>query len=460
MSGAASAAALATGRKHIYGVRPPRAWMLILPVDALAIVAVVPLHLNHARALLTMAVVSVALFAGAGLYRPRLHLSLLDDVPALVARLLIAVFFVAAVTVFRHDFDSVDSLLTAVAFAVPLVVAGRLVTYLFIRAARRARWRTGHRAVIVGSGPVTAGLVQALTRERSYGLDVVGRLDEPGNIYLSGVKWLGDVTDLAGVLTRHQADVVIVADARTSEDRFAEILEASIGRTYDVLVVPRMRRFPTRSARQDHIGAIPIQRVRLPVLEGWRWRLKRSVDILVSAFALAVLSPVLLCCALAVRLEGGPGVLFRQIRVGRNGRTFEVLKFRSMRPRDDNDSQTTWSIAQDDRVGPVGKVLRRTSLDELPQLWNILRGDMTIVGPRPERPHFVEQFSAVHPHYARRHRVPVGLTGLAQVSGLRGDTPISDRARFDNYYIENWSLWLDVKIVVRTLNEIFSAGGR
>jgi lipopolysaccharide/colanic/teichoic acid biosynthesis glycosyltransferase len=131
-----------------------------------------------------------------------------------------------------------------------------------------------------------------------------------------------------------------------------------------------------------------------------------------------------------------------------------------MRPSTETESQTRWSVADDPRVGPVGRFMRRTSLDELPQLWNILRGDMTIVGPRPERPFFVDRFSADYPDYAMRHRVPVGLTGLAQVSGLRGDTPISDRARFDNYYIENWSLWLDVKVILRTVAEVVRGGGR
>ena len=131
-----------------------------------------------------------------------------------------------------------------------------------------------------------------------------------------------------------------------------------------------------------------------------------------------------------------------------------------MHPVDETESATTWSVADDPRVGPVGRFIRRTSLDELPQLWNVLRGDMTIVGPRPERPYFAEKFTAEHPLYGNRHRVPAGLTGLAQVSGLRGDTPIADRARFDNYYIENWSLWLDIKVLLRTVAEVFRAGGR
>ena len=131
-----------------------------------------------------------------------------------------------------------------------------------------------------------------------------------------------------------------------------------------------------------------------------------------------------------------------------------------MRPANEHESATNWNIADDDRIGPVGKILRKSSVDELPQLMNILRGDMTLVGPRPERPHFVELFSGTYVDYGLRHRVPVGLTGLAQVSGLRGDTPISDRARYDNYYIDHWSLWLDVKVLMRTTREVLRGGGR
>ena len=164
--------------------------------------------------------------------------------------------------------------------------------------------------------------------------------------------------------------------------------------------------------------------------------------------------------AVLVRIEGGPGVIFRQQRVGRHGVLFSCLKLRSMRPVDGLESATNWSVADDRRVGPVGAFLRRTSIAELPQLWNIVRGDMTLVGPRPERPHFVDKFSSEYDRYSHRHRVQAGLTGLAQVSGLRGNTSIADRARYDNYYIEHWSLWLDIKIVIRTFAEVMFARGR
>ncbi len=165
-------------------------------------------------------------------------------------------------------------------------------------------------------------------------------------------------------------------------------------------------------------------------------------------------------CALAVRVLDGPGVLFRQERIGQDGRPFTLLKFRSVRPADDHEAATRWSVAGDTRTSSVGRLLRRTSLDELPQLWNVLRGDMSLVGPRPERPYFVGHFSRLHPGYAQRHRTPVGITGLAQVHGLRGDTSIADRARFDNHYIETWSLWQDVRIICRTATSLFRLEGR
>ncbi|SHL19617.1 Sugar transferase involved in LPS biosynthesis (colanic, teichoic acid) [Pseudonocardia thermophila] len=177
---------------------------------------------------------------------------------------------------------------------------------------------------------------------------------------------------------------------------------------------------------------------------------KRGIDILGALIGLLLTLPVLFVIAVAVRIEGGPGVIFRQQRVGQHGRIFTLYKFRSLKPIA-NEGDVRWNIDNDERLGPVGKFIRRTSLDELPQLFNVLKGDMSLVGPRPERPYFVEQFSAQIPGYAQRHRVPVGLTGLAVVQGLRGDTSIPERARVDNEYADNWSLWLDIKIILRTV---------
>ncbi|GHH92673.1 exopolysaccharide biosynthesis polyprenyl glycosylphosphotransferase [Streptomyces capillispiralis] len=177
---------------------------------------------------------------------------------------------------------------------------------------------------------------------------------------------------------------------------------------------------------------------------------KRLLDILVSGTLLLLVSPLLLVCAVTLRVTDGPGVVFRQERIGRDGKPFTLLKFRTHRPVDEHESATRWSVANEHEMRRFCRMLRRTSLDELLQLWNVLRGDMSLVGPRPERPYFVAQFSQTYPGYATRHRMRTGITGLAQVHGLRGDTSIEDRCRFDNAYIDDWSLWRDVCILLRT----------
>ena len=161
-----------------------------------------------------------------------------------------------------------------------------------------------------------------------------------------------------------------------------------------------------------------------------------------------------------MKRETGGDLLFRQTRIGMGGKAFELLKLQTMKPVCESTSDTTWSVTPDsDRLGPVGSFLRKTLIDELPQLWNILRGDMSFVGPRPERPFFVEQFSEQYAHYEDRLRMPAGLTGLAQIHDLRGDTSIDDRARFDNRYEDHWSLWSDIKIILKTVPKVFKGSG-
>jgi exopolysaccharide biosynthesis polyprenyl glycosylphosphotransferase len=319
-----------------------------------------------------------------------------------------------------------------------------------------------HSAIIVGGGPIAIELARLLRRYPQYGLRFAGFVDVPSTVHLDreSTPLVGHMEDLAELIRYTECDVVIIADVDCSEESLLRAVRLpGLGDT-DLWMVPRLREFPASAGSPDHIGAIPVVPLRRPTLSGPKWAVKRTSDVIFASIALLLLSPIMLFCAIGTFFEGGRGIIFRQQRIGQFGRPFDLMKFRSMRPVDDTESQTNWSIGHDKRVGVFGRFMRRTSLDELPQLWNILRGDMTVVGPRPERPYFVDRFSADYPDYAMRHRVPVGLTGLAQVSGLRGDTPISDRARFDNYYIENWSLWLDVKVLLRTVSEVFRGGGR
>ena len=367
---------------------------------------------------------------------------------------------IATVIAMRHEQESVTTFLVNVAIAIGLVVAGRVGTTWLVSLGRRRRV-TRHSTVLIGGGALAAELAEILRRHPRYGLAVAGFVDDGDDCVAEAVvPQLGRLADLDREIRAHGADVLLIADGDFAERKLLDIVRTQAAQRCDLLVVPRMHHFAMQTGLGDHIGSIPVYRVRTPNLRGPAHMVKRVFDVLASGLALFVVGPVMGLCAIAVRIEGGPGVIFRQPRVGRDGAVFQCLKLRSMRPANETDSATTWSVATDDRVGPVGRFLRRTSLDELPQLWNILRGEMTLVGPRPERPHFVHQFSAEYDRYAHRHRMQAGLTGLAQVSGLRGDTSIADRARFDNYYIEHWSLWLDIKIVIRTFSEVLFARGR
>lgn len=439
-----------------------RAWMLTLPVDLLAFLSPLAWNRDHWKGIIAAGLVTVAAFALGGLYAGRRHVSFLDEIPQLCVRLLAATAVVAIIAAVRHDsVDYVAGYLRVVAMSAGVVLVGRMATRMAVVIARRRRW-VEHSAIIIGGGPIATELARLLRRYPEYGLHFAGFVDVKSTSHTrsDSQPLIGDLNDLEEVIRILHCEVVLIADVDCSDAELLRVARLPGVAACDLWVVPRLREFHSRHGIPDHIGAIGVSRVTRPSLTGPQFAAKRVFDIITAATSLLLLSPVLLLCAIATRIGGGRGILFRQERIGRYGRPFELLKFRSMRPANETESQTTWSVAADPRIGPVGRFLRRTSLDELPQLWNILRGDMTVVGPRPERPYFVDQFSADYPEYAMRHRVPVGLTGLAQVSGLRGDTPISDRARFDNYYIENWSLWLDVKVIVRTVIEVLRGGGR
>jgi exopolysaccharide biosynthesis polyprenyl glycosylphosphotransferase len=410
---------------------------------------------HQIHAVVPMAVLATLLLTGGVRYRARLHLSVLDELPTILTRLLTAAGAVALVLVWLHQPTAAITFLETACQAMGLVLVGRVITTRLTAFARR-RGITTYHTVLIGGGPLAAELAQILNEHPAYGLNVHGFVDDghdcPAASYLPHLGRLADL-DIAVVATR--ASVLLVADGNVDERALIDAVRTTTCQTADLLVVPRMHHFHTQTGLADHIGSIPVMRIRNPNLHRSARLIKRVFDIVVSVVASIVLIPLLIAGALAVRIEVGPGVIFRQARVGRDGKQFQLLKFRTIRPTVESEIQPTWCEVNDSLVGPVGRFLRSTSIDELPQLWNIFRGDMTLVGPRPEQPHFVEKFSTRFDRYAERHRVQAGLTGFAQVSGLRGATSIADRARHDNFYIENWSLWLDIKIILRTFREVF-----
>lgn len=442
--------------------RPLRAWMMVLPMDLAAFLSSLTWKQQNWKGVIVTAVLMVILFAVGRLYQGRRHLSVLDDLPSLCGRMLISIALVGIIVAERHDaFEYLVDFLRVAAVSAVAVIAGRTLTYKGVNFARQKRW-VEHSAIVIGGGPAAVEIARLLRRYPQYGLRFVGFIDVESTTHTSreSMPLIGRLDDIEQMVKLLDCDVIIIADIECPETELLQMAVSPAISKCDLWVVPRLRDVHSHGGISDHIGAVPVVHVSRPTLTGPKWAIKRASDVVFSLIALVLLSPVFLLCAIATFIEGGRGIFFYQQRIGRYGQPFNLVKFRSLRPCNDAESQTKWSVAHDSRVGVVGRFMRRTSLDELPQLWNILRGDMTVVGPRPERPFFVDQFSADYPGYAMRHRVPVGLTGLAQVSGLRGDTPISDRARFDNYYIQNWSIWLDVKVLVRTVGEVFRGGGR
>ncbi|MGW6444071.1 sugar transferase [Lentzea sp. NPDC055074] len=388
------------------------------------------------------------------LYRRRLWLSWLQDLPRSAASTALAFALLSGIGLVSGA-DTAD--LSAVQWAMiefALVIEPvRWGVFAFGRWCRR-RFDRCDRTIIVGAGEVGVNLARTMLEHPQFGLRPVAFADsgpdpdrEPPML---------DVVDgdLADAIVRLKAGTVVLAFSHTRDSPLVDAAITAHRLGCSTLVVPRMYELHPDGPGIERLRSYPLMRLGTAPTSRPTWWIKRAADLLLAAFALVVLSPVIGLCALAVLVESGRPLFFRQVRVGMDDRTFTLYKIRSVRQSGEDDSQVKWSVVGDSRVGPVGRFLRRTSLDELPQLWNVLRGDMCVVGPRPERPGFVREFSAIHELYWARHRVPTGLTGLAQVHGLRGDTSIADRSRYDNYYIANWSLWLDLRILLMTAGEL------
>jgi exopolysaccharide biosynthesis polyprenyl glycosylphosphotransferase len=401
------------------------------------------------------ALIMAALLAFGELNRSRLSLSVLDDLPKIMSLWLIG----AGLLLVIAELATGEVPLMLLIGVLPAIVIVRLAMYAIIRSWRARGWVT-HATIVVGAGSSGLAVADALSRHPESGLRAIGFVDSrPLDEADLPIPLIGEPVELTDTLVNTRARVLVVARGGMTERDMVSLVRKCQRLQCEVFVLPRLHEVTHVSTDMDAIGDLPLIRLRRSAYRSPSWRIKRVIDAVVSAVAIALLSPLLALLALAVRLETGRGVIFRQERVGRDGICFELMKFRSLKPVDAIESQTNWNISNDHRMGPVGRLIRKTSLDELPQLFNILRGDMSLVGPRPERPHFVEQFGELYTGYADRHRVPCGLTGWAQIHGLRGNTPIDQRARFDNFYIENWTLWLDIKIILRTAVSVFTKPG-
>ncbi len=331
-----------------------------------------------------------------------------------------------------------------------------------VRSLLHRRALSGHsqqRILVVGAGMLGRDIAMKLQDHRELGLQVVGFLDDdPGKQGSSfhGAPVLGTLQDVDRVLEADRVDQVYIALPLEAHKKMLRALERVRSECVEVKLVPDILQYATLKATLEDLDGTPVINLSQVPLQGWTSLIKRGMDLALSGaglFLLTFVIPVLPLIALAIWLEDRGSVLYRQERMGLDGRPFMIWKFRSMRIDAEGTTGPVWAIRDDERRTRLGSFLRRWSIDELPQLWNVLRGDMSLVGPRPERPTFVREFKHKVPQYMLRHRVKAGITGWAQVHGWRGNTSIKKRIQYDLYYIENWSLKLDLKILWMTLRQ-------
>ena len=390
-------------------------------------------------------------FRAFDLYRPRRIGSRLSEVTYISkASTMGALFLVSVMNFFFREYDY--SRVVIVYFWVLSIASVSFARYIFREVLRFAR-RHGHNqryAVVVGGGELAAGVIQRLHGRPDIGLRLLGLVGDTKES-AGGIPSLGGYADLRAVLDARQVDHVILALSHEDYGRLGGLLEAIGDEPVTIHVVPDLGRFTSLRGGVEEFEGLPFVHLRESPLHGWNQVAKRMFDVGFSVGVLAALAPLILAIAAAVKATSRGPILFGQERMGLDGQRFRMHKFRTMRLDAEAETGPVWAPPDDPRRTPIGPFLRRFSLDEMPQFINVLRGEMSVVGPRPERPVFVERFRQTVPGYMLRHKVKSGVTGWAQVHGLRGNTSLEKRIEYDLEYIERWSLWLDLKIIGLTV---------
>jgi exopolysaccharide biosynthesis polyprenyl glycosylphosphotransferase len=428
--------------------------------------------------LLALPLLTMLLLSMRGLYRSRLRALFLDSLVPVGGAVSVAAMAVVILGLLAngHAPDAADWL-RVWALALLALSAGRMFLSLSQRWARQ-RLLIGKPVLIMGAGVMGTQMAQRLQSHPEYGLRPVGFVDDRSRSHADlgdcDVPVVGTLEDVDELVGRTGVEHLIVAFSSVTDSRVSPLVQRCQELGVEISVVPRMFDTINNRVRYETVGGLPLLSFSSVSPRGRRFALKHALDRILAALLLLALSPVLICVALAVRLSSPGPVFFRQRRVGRDGTLFDLYKYRSMRVA--GTTSTTGAAADGagralldgdtapggaegaNRLTAVGRVTRRLGLDELPQLFNVLRGEMSLIGPRPERPEFVELFRQELARYGDRHRVKSGITGWAQVHGLRGNTSLAERVEWDNYYIAHWSFGLDLKILLLTVLALRRAG--
>jgi Undecaprenyl-phosphate glucose phosphotransferase len=421
---------------------------------------------NYINILPFVAILTPLAFQLQGVYRLRRGRSRVDDFFSVLIGGILSVMFGLSSTLYVQTYQVSEEAKASGAYEVSqlvwamflvLVVVFTYASREIVREAFERRWRAGiglKRILIAGAGDLGRLVADRVLQHREFGYQVVGFLDDRAggdHIGYRGLPLLGTLSEVSEIVQRERIDHLYVALPIEEHAKLLDLMEVTSRECIDVKVVPDLLQFIALRARLEDLDGLPIISVNDVPLQGFNSWLKRGLDIALSLAALTVLAiPVAVIAALVKWTSSGP-VFYEQERMGLDGKAFRVYKFRSMYNDAEDTSGPIWARDNDPRATPIGRWLRRFDFDEVPQFWNVLKGDMSIVGPRPERPFFVQQFKHRVPQYMLRHKVKAGITGWAQVNGWRGNTSLEKRIEYDLYYIEHWSVSLDIKIMWLTL---------
>ncbi|HCA80333.1 MAG TPA: undecaprenyl-phosphate glucose phosphotransferase [Bacteroidetes bacterium] len=398
----------------------------------------------------------ILLFHSRRMYATRRNVFFSDEFFAIVRLVFFGMLIVMSATFFYREFSYSRAVFAILAIS----------SVMFISLARSAvlkfekRWYAHGNdvkyVVIVGTNGTARRVYDSITQNPALGYRVVGFFSINGldQMETAGSDFLGRISHVPEYVRRHDVDIVLVSLTYKDHPQLYELVRDSEGLNAEIMMVPDMLELMTSRVRIKELYGIPFINIKGVPMTTWNLIVKRGFDLVVSGISIVLASPLVGILAALIKLDSTGPVFYSQERVGLDGRPFRLLKFRTMKVDAETGIGPVWAEKNDPRKTRIGGFLRRFSLDELPQLWNVLTGDMSIVGPRPERPHFVDQFKKEIPKYLDRHRVKTGMTGWAQVNGLRGNAPIEERTKFDVYYVENWSLVFDLKIILKTARAV------
>ncbi|MBE7411731.1 MAG: undecaprenyl-phosphate glucose phosphotransferase [Leptospiraceae bacterium] len=407
---------------------------------------------NYALLGVTLAITQVAAFISIDLYHPRRGLSILDEFLAIVSGVLLNLLIILSLLFFFRK-ESFSRLVIIYYTVINIVVTSFIHSVMRgILKNLRKRGYNLRKVIIIGTGKSAIRFAEIIKKHNIYGYKVEGLLRSKSSLPKGvDLKVLGSVKDIEKIIKEHKPDLFVYALNLKEGEYLKSIIEICDFENVDLKIIPDFTEFITAKGRVEDIEGLPIISIRnIPIRLGYNRFIKRTFDFIFSSMFILFFSPFYVLIALLVKLSSKGEIFIRQERVGLDNKKFFMLKFRSMYVQDKQKSDTVWTTKNDPRVTPIGQILRKLSLDETPQFFNVFMGSMSVVGPRPERPFYVEEFKKKHTQYMRRHAVKAGITGWAQINGLRGDTSIEERIEADIFYIENWSLLFDLKIVLLT----------